>query len=253
MLRTGLSLAVMALVAFPGAALAVDQTVTATGGNDFVPAEVTVSAGEKVTWTNAGGTHNVRFADGLFDQPANPIPPPWPLVERRFELAGDYDYLCEQHASVMTGTVHVVPAGTPPVSPPGTSPPGTSPPGADPPGAGPPGAPGPDPAPTLAALRITLRVSDATPTAGRRVRLFGLVRPARDGRKVQIQRRIRGAAYRTVASAHLRDAGAAKSRFSVQLRLSGDAVLRARVAGDDERAAGVSASRTIDVKPRPRR
>jgi hypothetical protein len=92
-------------------------------------------------------------------------------------------------------------------------------------------------------------VSDATPAAGRRVRLFGVVRPARDGRKVQIQKRGRGGRYRTVATARLRDAGAAKSVFSLRLAVARDAVLRARVAGDDRRATGLSKARKVDVHP----
>jgi hypothetical protein len=143
----------------------------------------------------------------------------------------------------MSGTVTVVAA------------PGGNPPGSPPPGGGPPGPPGPPvpggPAPSLPLFKATLAVSDATPLAGRRVRLFGAVRPARDGRKVQIQRRTRNGGYRTVATTRLRDAGAAKSKFSLRLRVSGDAVFRARVAGDDERAAGVSTSTKVDVH-RPR-
>jgi hypothetical protein len=38
----------------------------------------------------------------------------------------------------------------------------------------------------------------------------------------------------------------------VRLRLRGDAVLRARVAGDDDRAAGLSRTRSIDVHRRGR-
>jgi plastocyanin len=255
LLRLGATVAVLAVfLTAPGAALAADQVVVARSVpvNAFFPAEVSIYQGEKVTWTNAGGTHNVRFADGLFDQPPNPLPPPWPaVVERRFDAPGDYAYLCEQHATTMTGTVHVLPAAAPPGSPPGASPPGGGPPGGPPSGPGPgdPGAPGgPAPGPPL---RITLAVSDATPAAGRLVRLSGTVRPARDGRRVQLQKRARNGGYRTVATARLRDAGPAQSRFSLRLRVSGDAVFRARVRGDDERATGVSAARKIDVH-RPR-
>jgi hypothetical protein len=75
-----------------------------------------------------------------------------------------------------------------------------------------------------------------------------VVRPARDGRRVQIQKRTRGGVFRTVATTRLRDAGAAKSAFSLRLRVSRDSVLRARVAGDDERATGVSGRRKVDVR-----
>ena len=203
LLRLGVTVAVLTVpLTVAGGALAADQTVVAQSSpNAFVPAQVTINAGEKVTWTNASGTHNVRFDDGLFDQPPDPLSS-WPMpVERRFDAAGDYDYLCEEHASSMTGTVHVLPVAAPP---------GGSPPGPSPPGGSPPSDPGPgDPAPELPPLRITLKLSDATPTAGTRVRLFGVVRPARDGRRVQIQKRTRDGEFRTVATTRLRDAGAA--------------------------------------------
>ena len=99
-------------------------------------------------------------------------------------------------------------------------------------------------------MKVTLKVGDATPVAGTRVRLFGVVRPARDGRKVQIQKRLRTGRYGNVATARLHDAGAAKSEFSLRLRVSGDAVFRARVVGDDARATGVSGTKKVDVHPR---
>ena len=118
--------------------------------------------------------------------------------------------------------------------------------GTAPPGGGPPTGPG-NPAPPLPLLTVTLKVSDATPLAGKRVRVFGVVRPARDGRKVQIQKRLRNGSFKTIATTRLRDAGAAKSTYSLLLRLSADAVLRAREAGDDEAATGLSHRRKLDV------
>ena len=53
----------------------------------------------------------------------------------------------------------------------------------------------------------------------------------------------------TIAITRLRDAGAAKSIYSLRLRLSADTVLRARVAGDDEAATGLSQRRKLDVHP----
>jgi hypothetical protein len=94
---------------------------------------------------------------------------------------------------------------------------------------------------------VTLNASDSTPLAGKKVRLFGVVRPARDGRKVQIQKRVRNGRYQTIATTFLRDDGTAKSRFSLRLKVSSDAVLRARVAGDGQRATGVSKTRKLDV------
>jgi plastocyanin len=220
---------VAATLTVAGGALAADQAVMATADDEFVPADVTVTQGEKVTWTNAGGTHNVSFDDGSFVQPTAPIESRW-TVERVFNTPGTFGYICVAHAPSMAGTVTVLaagpPAGAPPVNP----------------------TPG-GPAPSLALLKVTLKVSDSTPSAGARVRLFGAVRPARDGRKVQLQKRVRTGEFRTVATTRLRDAGTAKSAFSLRLRVSGNASFRARVTGDDERATGVSRTRKLDVQP----
>ena len=216
-----------------GGALAADQAVMATSTpNVFVPASVTVNQGEKVTWRKDDeGSHNVWFADG-FEEPTNPSPSPW-TVERTFNTPGTFTYVCRAHPT-MTGTVTVL-AAAPPGGPPEGAPPVNPAPGT--------------PAPNLPLLKVTLKVSDSTPSAGSRVRLFGVVRPARDGRKVQIQKRVRSGRFRTVATTRLRDAGTAKSEFSLRLRASADAVFRARVTGDGERATGVSGTRKLDVRP----
>ena len=109
-------------------ARAVDQTVTATPSNDFVAADVTVDIGDTVTWTNAGGLHNVKFDDGSFEQPADPQGNSW-TVSRTFDSAGTYRYYCELHGDIngagMSGTVTVNPASTepPPVPIPSPVPP----------------------------------------------------------------------------------------------------------------------------------
>ena len=127
MLRWPLPLAIVALMAVP--ASAADQSVTATPGNDFSPAEVTIDLGEKVTWSNGGGFHNVKFDDGSFEQPAEPDPTSW-TAERTFDTPGAFRYYCEQHGgpngSGMAGRVLVrdatgsVPEPDP-VTPPGLS------------------------------------------------------------------------------------------------------------------------------------
>src|SRR5215213_11053664 len=113
LLRLGvIAVVVVVAVTAPGDALAANQTVNALSGpNRFEPASVTVNQGEKVTWTNVSGLHNVRFDDGLFEQPAAPTNPPW-TVERTFNTPGTFTYLCEQHNTTMFGSVTVVPAGT---------------------------------------------------------------------------------------------------------------------------------------------
>jgi plastocyanin len=235
-------LAVVVTVA--GGARAANQTVTALSGpNRFSLPDVTITQGEQVTFVNGSGNHNVHFDDGSFDMPASPSTTGW-SYPRTFNDVGAFRYYCEAHGGPngvgMSGIVRVVAP-----SPPG--PPAPAPPGSPPTGPGtPPTGPGAPPSP-LPLLSVTLKVSDATPLAGKRVRVFGVVRPARDGRKVQIQKRLRNGSFKTVASTRLRDAGAAKSVYSLRLRLSADTVLRARVAGDDEAATGLSHGRKLDV------
>jgi plastocyanin len=239
--RLGLIVVVLAVaVTVAGNAGAANQTVTAEQNpNRFMPMSVTVNVGETVTWHNNGGTHNVRFNDGSYEMPSSPDGSGW-TVPRTFNTPGTFSYVCGQHPT-MTGSVTVLPAGAPP-----TGQPAPAPPGGNPPGGGPPTGPG-APAPTLPLLSVTLKVSDTTPLAGKPVRVSGVVRPARDGRKLQIQKRLRNGAFKTIATTRLRDAGAAKSIYSLRLRLSADTVLRARVAGDDERATGLSRGRKLDV------
>jgi plastocyanin len=242
------ALAVTAAPAGGGSAVSArlaDITVTA-GDNFFTPSTVTINQGDAVTWTNAGrNDHNVHFEDG-FDQPADPDRSAW-TVTRRFDMPGAYNYLCEEHPG-MTGTVTVnavapPPGGTPPPPPGGTPapPPGGSPP---PPGSSPPGPPGAGKAST----KVTLQVSDSTPSRGDRIRFFGSVRPEQDGRLVQVQRRARGGTFRTAARIKLSDAGASRSKFSKRLRVLKDSVFRARLPADSAHAAGTSRTKRVDVR-----
>jgi plastocyanin len=243
--RLGFIAVVLAVVVtVAGGARAANQTVTALSGpNRFAPTTVTVNQGEMVTWNNGSGTHNVQFNDGSYEMPANPSSSSW-TVSRTFNTPGTFAYICRQHGASMSGTVVVLPVAPPPPGPPAPAPP---PPGGNPPGGNPPPTVG-DPAP-IPLLTVTLKVSDATPLAGKRVRVFGVVRPARDGRKVQIQKRLRSGSFKTIATTRLRDAGASKSTYSLRLRLSADTVLRASVVGDDEAATGLSRGRKLDVHP----
>ena len=120
------ALAASAGLAIAPAAGAADQTVTATPGNTFSPFRVAVKPGEKVTFTNAGGDHNVVWNDrALPDMPENAVPPEqWPPpggVARAFTRNGTFRYYCEIHGSPsqdlgMVGYVHVNALGqVPPV------------------------------------------------------------------------------------------------------------------------------------------
>jgi plastocyanin len=215
--------------------------------NAFAPQTVTINQGETVFWTNVGSNpHNVKFADESVARPAPASASAW-TVSRTFNTPGTFSYVCEVHAT-MTGTVNVnavAPAPGPP--PPGTP----TPPAPGPPAPGPP-TPG-DPAPNTpgggekSATTVSLRLSDATPSRGQRVRFFGSVKPERDGRVVQLQRRRRGS-FRTVERIRLRDAGASRSTYSKRLRVLSDAVFRARLASDADHEAGTSRSRRVDVR-----
>jgi plastocyanin len=107
------------------AALAADQSVVARIDNTFSPRLVAVRPGEKVTFTNQGGDHNVVWNDGgAPPQPPSAVPPDqWPAggVSRTFTRPGRHRYYCEAHASPsgdfgMVGYVYVNAAGLlPPV------------------------------------------------------------------------------------------------------------------------------------------
>lgn len=99
----------------------------------------------------------------------------------------------------------------------------------------------------LVAPRVSFGLSDATPRRGQRVRFFGSVRPAHDGRTVQIQRRTTTGSFVTVARARLRDAGATRSRYVRRIRIRRDGVYRVRIAAHGDHAESFSRERTVDA------
>ena len=100
-----------------------DQSVSANADNTFSPETVQIQPGESVTWNNAGGTHNVKFEDGSFTEPAQPSASPWSAT-RSFPSPGSFAYYCVQHGAPggrgMSGTVVV---GDPGAVPGDTEPP----------------------------------------------------------------------------------------------------------------------------------
>jgi hypothetical protein len=92
----------------------------------------------------------------------------------------------------------------------------------------------------------TLRLSDATPKRGKRVRFSGVVKPARDNTVVLIQRRKSGK-FRTVTTALLTAGTAGQSKYSKSLRIRSSGVYRVRVPADAQHAAGNSKRRRIRV------
>ena len=116
-----------ALCAAP-AALADDQTVQAVDGtaadhynNRWSPPAVTIRAGETVTWSFAGTGvfHNVASNSSNWSfRNGDPAiaPPPGSFT---FTTPGVYAFVCQIHATTMTGTVTVTDAtGAPPPPPP---------------------------------------------------------------------------------------------------------------------------------------
>lgn len=70
----------------------------------FAPAQITIGAGENVTWTNDDGApHGLAFRDGAA---GISLLLPGASFSRRFDTPGSYDYECSLH-SYMTGRVVV--------------------------------------------------------------------------------------------------------------------------------------------------
>jgi hypothetical protein len=95
--------------------------------------------------------------------------------------------------------------------------------------------------------RVSLRVSDRTPAAGKRVRFSGRLCPQHDGAAVAIQRRTAPRQWRTVASVVTSDAGEKCSAYSRRRRVRRDNVYRTLFSADADHAAGSSRARRIDV------
>lgn len=125
--RLSLATLLITLSAFAGFAEnahAANQNVSLSGVS-FSPRNVTINAGEQVTWTNNGGTHNVvaddnsfRCANGCDDQGGNGdlSSANWSF-SRTFSSAGTVAYHCAAHGAAggvgMSGTVTVLAVGSP--------------------------------------------------------------------------------------------------------------------------------------------
>ena len=107
------SLALLLVVA-PGTAA--EHTVEARSNNTFFPSNLTIEAGDTVTFVNAGGFHNVTADDGSF-RCANgcdgsggngaPDAAAWSF-SLTFNDPGTIAYHCQPHQSLgMTGTINV--------------------------------------------------------------------------------------------------------------------------------------------------
>jgi len=108
---------VLALFVFAAcAAQAGDKVVTASN-YQFTPADTRIVVGETVTWTNAGGMHNVHSTDGLFHNQISTAP--WHF-NFTFKTPGYFFYICQQHGGAgyggfnMVGSVTVRASNAPP-------------------------------------------------------------------------------------------------------------------------------------------
>src|SRR5689334_76576 len=104
---------VLALLIFDAcAAQAGDKVVTAQN-YQFTPADVRIVAGQTVTWTNAGGKHNIYSYDPPFQ--TQPNTSPWQF-SFTFKTPGTFSYVCQQHYTSfnMAGTVTVRSSNAPP-------------------------------------------------------------------------------------------------------------------------------------------
>jgi len=85
----------------------------------FTPSQITITAGDKVKWTNNGGWHNVNGTIATFasnpESFGNNAGSGW-TYEFVFNTAGTYDYQCDPHASMgMVGKVIVNPNAADPL------------------------------------------------------------------------------------------------------------------------------------------
>src|SRR5215218_1382666 len=94
---------------------------------------------------------------------------------------------------------------------------------------------------------VGLKVSDATPRKGQRVRFRGTVRPQHDGTRVAIQRKRADGTWATVKTPRLRDAGSSYSRYAKRIRIRRSGTYRTVIAAHADHAEGVSRARSLTV------
>lgn len=98
---------------------AVDATPANPTGNRWSTSEVTVKAGESVSWSFAGAglVHNVKSSSSNWSL-ATPYAVGGPTVTQTFSAPGAYAFVCELHASTMSGVVNVTDESGQPAPPP---------------------------------------------------------------------------------------------------------------------------------------
>ncbi|MCA1824985.1 MAG: hypothetical protein LC640_12140, partial [Frankia sp.] len=110
------------LALFAGArpSRAADHAVQVGPSLTFTPAELTIDAGDTVTWTWDGANHSVTFDDGSFDSDVHSSPY---STRRGFSRAGRFPYYCKIHGGrggsgmhgviTVRGAASASPAATP--------------------------------------------------------------------------------------------------------------------------------------------
>ena len=98
-------------------------------------------------------------------------------------------------------------------------------------------------------MAVSLKLSDATPKRGTRVRFKGVVKPAHPGATALIQRRAKTGKFVTVSKTLLKASTKVpgQSTYSKRLRIRKSGVYRVRVPADADHARGTSRKRTIKV------
>lgn len=93
--------------------------------------------------------------------------------------------------------------------------------------------------------RVTLFVSDSTPSRGQLVRFHGFVYPRHDGRYLYIQRRTSTGSFIRARRTLTRVSTHTRSSFSTKLRIFRSGTYRAYIAGDGDHLTGISRRRTL--------
>lgn len=114
LMRIVLPLAAVGAFLLPASAAWAQTATVSVVDNDFDPAQIEVSSGTTITWTNDGDTpHTVTADNGSFESGNLD---PGDSFEQTFTEAGEYSYFCDYHGSEggtgMSGVVTVTDDGT---------------------------------------------------------------------------------------------------------------------------------------------
>jgi len=112
--RTFWQLATLLFCLYPFAARAVTHDISIVGFS-FEPNELTIAVGDTVTWTNNGGSHDVREDNGAWASDVG-----FTTYSRTFDTVEEILYHCSVHSSPgrdidtsMNGRIDVVEANEP--------------------------------------------------------------------------------------------------------------------------------------------